>query len=42
MKPSVDPDVGGGIILKWNLDIWDRMAWTGFICLRIGTSETLL
>jgi hypothetical protein len=34
-------DVGGRIILKWILDKKDRVVWTGFIWLRIGTSGGL-
>jgi hypothetical protein len=32
-----DPGVDGRIILKWILEVWDGEAWTGSICLRIGT-----
>jgi hypothetical protein len=34
-------DVGGRIIIKWILEKQDGVIWTGFICLRIGTSTGL-
>jgi hypothetical protein len=30
------------IILPWIFRKWDGVAWTGFICLRIGTGGGLL
>jgi hypothetical protein len=30
------------IVLKWNLERYDGLVWTGFICLRITTSGGLL
>jgi hypothetical protein len=35
-----DPGVDGRIILKWVFRNWEG-AWTGLICLRIGTGEEL-
>jgi hypothetical protein len=35
-------DEGEKIISKWLLEIFDGMTWTGYICLRIGTSGGLL
>jgi hypothetical protein len=35
-------DVGARIILKWILERWDEVVWTGVIWLRIGTSGGLL
>ena len=32
----------GRIILKWIFKKWDEEAWTGLICLRIGTGGWLL
>jgi hypothetical protein len=37
-----DQDVGGWTILKWILERYDGMVWTGSIWLRIGTSGGLL
>jgi hypothetical protein len=37
-----DLDVGGRIMLKWDLEKYDGMVWTGFIRLSIDTSEGLL
>jgi hypothetical protein len=37
-----DQEVGGWKILKWILERWDEMVWTGSIWLRIGTSGGLL
>jgi hypothetical protein len=37
-----DQDVGGWTILKWILEKWDGMVWTGSNWLRIGTSGGLL
>jgi hypothetical protein len=37
-----DLDVGGRTLLKWILERWDRVVWTGSIWLRIGTSGGLL
>jgi hypothetical protein len=41
-KPLEDLNVGVRIILKWILQAEDRVVSTGFNCLRIGTSGTLL
>jgi hypothetical protein len=35
-------DIGGWIILKWILERWDGVVWSGLIRLRIGTSRRLL
>ena len=32
-----DPGVDGSITLKWILRTWDLRAWSGLICLKIGT-----
>jgi hypothetical protein len=37
-----DVDVGGKMIVKWILEKYDRVEWTGLIWLRIGTSGRLL
>jgi hypothetical protein len=37
-----DIDAGGKRILKWFLDKYDWVLWTGVIWLRIGTSGELL
>jgi hypothetical protein len=37
-----DKGVGGRTILKWILEKYDGMLWTGLIWLRIGTSEGFL
>jgi hypothetical protein len=37
-----DLDTGGRIILKWILEVQNRVVWTGFIWLRIGPSGRLL
>jgi hypothetical protein len=37
-----DPGVDGRIILKLIFEKWDVGAWTGMICLRIGTGGGLL
>jgi hypothetical protein len=37
-----DQDVGGWTILKWILERYDGMIWSGSIWLRIGTSGGLL
>jgi hypothetical protein len=42
MNHCEDLDVGGRIILKWILESQDGVVWTGFIWLKIGTSEGLL
>jgi hypothetical protein len=34
--------VGGWTVLKWILERWDRMVWTGSVWLMIGTTEGLL
>jgi hypothetical protein len=39
---SEDQDVGGWTILKWVLQRYDGMVWTGSNWLRIGTSGGLL
>jgi hypothetical protein len=36
------PGIDGRIILKRIFKKWDRGAWTGLICLRIGTGGGLL
>jgi hypothetical protein len=37
-----DPDIVGRVILRWILEKCDRVVWTGYIWLRIGTSGGLL
>jgi hypothetical protein len=37
-----DPEVDGGITLNWTFSKWNVGAWTGLICLRIGTGCVLL
>jgi hypothetical protein len=38
-----DVDVDGRIILRWILEKYNGVVWTGgFICLKIGTSGGLL
>jgi hypothetical protein len=37
-----DRDVGGWIILRWNLDEYDGMLLSGLIWLRMGTGGGLL
>jgi hypothetical protein len=37
-----DQDMGGWIILKWMLQRYDGVGWTGLIWLRIGSSGGLL
>jgi hypothetical protein len=39
---SEDPGIDGRIILEWILGKLDRKVWTGFIWLRIETSDELL
>ena len=36
-----DQDVDGRIILRWIFKKWDVRAWTGLICLRIGTVASI-
>jgi hypothetical protein len=38
-RPLGRPRLGGWLILKWILERWDEVMWTGFLCLRIRTSE---
>jgi hypothetical protein len=35
----VDQEVVGWIMLKWILERWDEVVWTGLSWLRIGTSQ---
>jgi hypothetical protein len=37
-----DQNIGGWIILRWILEIYDGVVWTGLIWLRIGSSGGLL
>jgi len=37
-----DLSIGGRIILERIFNKWDREAWTGSICFRIGTGVELL
>jgi hypothetical protein len=37
-----DQDVGGWTILKWTLERYDGVVWTGIMRLRIGASGGLL
>jgi len=37
-----DSGIDGRIILRWIFRNWDVGAWTGSICLRIGTGGRLL
>jgi hypothetical protein len=37
-----DLEVGGRIILSWIVEKFNEMVWTGFIWLRIRTSDGLL
>jgi hypothetical protein len=39
---SEDLDVDGRITLEWILEKYDGKVWTGFMWLRIGTSDGLL
>jgi hypothetical protein len=39
---SEDLGVDGWIILEWILGKYGENVWTGFICLRIGTSDGLV
>jgi hypothetical protein len=41
-KDTPRKDVGGRIILKSILEKYGRVAWTGFIWLRIGSTKELL
>jgi hypothetical protein len=34
-----DTDVDRMIILKWIIKMWDREAWSGLICFRIGAVD---
>jgi len=36
-RPLGRPSVDGRIILRWIFRKWDVGAWTGSICLRVGT-----
>jgi hypothetical protein len=37
-----DVEVGGRILLQWILKKYDGLLWTGFIWLKIGTSDGIL
>jgi hypothetical protein len=37
-----DEDVEGWILLRWILESYDWVVWTGLVWLRIGTSGELL
>jgi hypothetical protein len=37
-----DTDVYGRIISKWIFKKWHERAWTGLICLRVGTVDRRL
>jgi hypothetical protein len=37
-----DKEVGGWIILKWILESYNGVVWTGFLWFRIRTSRVLL
>ena len=37
-----DPGTDGRIILKWIINKWDEIAWTGLIWLRIRTGSGFL
>jgi hypothetical protein len=39
--PLENEEVGTWVILKWKLERYDGVIWTGLICLRIGTSRGL-
>jgi hypothetical protein len=38
-RPLGRLNTGGWVILKWILERYDGVVWTGLIWLRIGTSE---
>jgi hypothetical protein len=38
----VKPGVNGWVILRWMFRKWNKRAWTGSMCLRIGTVGCLL
>jgi hypothetical protein len=41
-KAEEDQDVGGWVILRWNLERLVGVMWTGLVWLRIGTGGEIL
>jgi hypothetical protein len=41
-RPVEDQEVGGWIILRWFLERWDGVVWTGLVLCRMGTNGELL